>query len=293
LVWSYFFSFTAANRLGGENTAKGIDYCQSYYMENNFKDTYPSMKQAIFICGFMIMSMFLFFPIMFLSTYIGADFTLLLYYIFVCSFTFYRIYREKKRTIGPFQIDLFVESSRVIPLIILVTICIEFGIILPILSFIPTPDFLKNLVNSEFTSDYVPSFVLIVIAAPVFEELIFRSLILDGLLERYSHLNSILASSFLFGFVHLNPQQFVVAFIIGIFMGWVYLKTRSVVLTMIIHATLNFVGFISIVLNKEKIVAFDETAALYGGLIPAILIISSFLIVGSIGLWFLNQKLNN
>lgn len=44
-----------------------------------------------------------------------------------------------------------------------------------------------------------------VIAAPVLEELIFRGMMLEGLLKKYSPVTSIIISSILFGVAHLNP----------------------------------------------------------------------------------------
>src|SRR5690606_30966839 len=83
----------------------------------------------------------------------------------------------------------------------------------------------------------------IVIAAPILEEVIMRGIILDGLLKRYSPVRSILFSSFLFGLLHLNPWQMVSAMVIGIFAGWVYYRTRSLALPILIHATNNLSAF--------------------------------------------------
>jgi uncharacterized protein len=77
--------------------------------------------------------------------------------------------------------------------------------------------------------------VVTVLAAPVFEELIFRGIILDGFLKRYKPWTAIFLSSLIFGIAHLNIPQFINAMMIGILMGWVYWKTSSLLLTILIH----------------------------------------------------------
>jgi uncharacterized protein len=77
--------------------------------------------------------------------------------------------------------------------------------------------------------------IVTVIAAPVFEELIFRGIILDGFLKRYKPRTAIFLSSLIFGIAHLNLPQFLNALLLGILMGWVYWKTKSLLLTILIH----------------------------------------------------------
>ena len=74
-----------------------------------------------------------------------------------------------------------------------------FGVITPIDSLIPMPEILKKALLDLAGQNGIFSFLLIVIAAPILEELLFRGIILDGLLKNYSPLKSILISSFLFG----------------------------------------------------------------------------------------------
>ena len=88
------------------------------------------------------------------------------------------------------------------------------------------------------------AFLVFVLVAPLLEELIFRGVILDGLLRRYSPLTSILVSSVIFGLAHLNPWQFVTAFVLGCFMGWVYLRSGSLAGCVLIHMSANFSGYL-------------------------------------------------
>ena len=105
----------------------------------------------------------------------------------------------------------------------------------PLLHMIPIPvDPQEDVLSGLEILDPFLVFVTVV-AAPVFEELIFRGIILDGFLKRYSPWKSILLSALIFGVAHLNPLQFINAFMLGLLMGWIYWKTRSLLLTMLIH----------------------------------------------------------
>jgi membrane protease YdiL (CAAX protease family) len=57
--------------------------------------------------------------------------------------------------------------------------------------------------------------------------LIYRGIVLEGLLKKYSPIFAILFSAFLFAIAHLNPWQFVVGMVMGIFNGWIYFKVRN------------------------------------------------------------------
>ena len=79
------------------------------------------------------------------------------------------------------------------------------------------------------------SFLLAAIFAPVFEEWLCRGMVLRGLLTRMKPVWAIVVSALFFAVIHANPWQALNAFIIGLVMGYVYYKTGSLWLTMLIH----------------------------------------------------------
>lgn len=88
------------------------------------------------------------------------------------------------------------------------------------------------------------SFVIYVcIIGPAMEEFVFRAVILGGLLKKYSVKKSIIISSILFGISHLNGIQFINAFLLGILLGYTYIKTKSIYLCMYSHIVFNSIGF--------------------------------------------------
>jgi membrane protease YdiL (CAAX protease family) len=110
---------------------------------------------------------------------------------------------------------------------------------------LPQPAWVERILrNLAFSSDHVwASFFLLVIVAPVTEELMFRGLILRGLMHRLSFTAAALLSSILFGAVHLNPWQFVSALALGLIFAWWYARTRSLLPCLLGHALANSVVF--------------------------------------------------
>ena len=87
--------------------------------------------------------------------------------------------------------------------------------------------------------------------APIFEELIFRGLILESLLRRHRRLFSVIVSSLLFAIVHFQPSVMFSAFVSGLILGTIYLHTNSIFSTIILHSINNAIAFSLITLNVD------------------------------------------
>ena len=108
-------------------------------------------------------------------------------------------------------------------------------------NLVPAPEWIVRLFNdvSSVSKHGWASFFLLVIVAPVTEEVIFRGLILRAFLRRFKPAAAFLLSSVLFGMVHLNPWQFVSASALGMLFAWWYARTQSLVPSLIGHALAN------------------------------------------------------
>lgn len=82
------------------------------------------------------------------------------------------------------------------------------------------------------------------ILAPVLEEIIFRGILLRGLLTRYSSALSIVLSSLLFALIHINMTQITPAFLLGLLFGLIFVKTHSLIFTIILHFWANAISWI-------------------------------------------------
>ncbi|WP_423244933.1 lysostaphin resistance A-like protein [Hathewaya massiliensis] len=73
------------------------------------------------------------------------------------------------------------------------------------------------------------------IIAPIFEEILCRGILLEGLLLRNKPYISIVISASMFSLMHGNLVQIPNTFFMGLIIGWVYYKTRSVIPCIFAH----------------------------------------------------------
>jgi sodium transport system permease protein len=81
--------------------------------------------------------------------------------------------------------------------------------------------------------------LLLAVLPAICEELVFRGYILNGLSRDGGHLRGLVLSSIFFGLSHAVLQQSMTACILGLLLGWVCLRTGSVVPTIMMHLTCN------------------------------------------------------
>jgi len=84
-------------------------------------------------------------------------------------------------------------------------------------------------------------FLNLVVFIPIFEELLFRGLILSGLKNSYNIIIALIISSVIFGLFHVDILG---AFIFGLWLGWIYLKTNNILLCVLVHSACNAISFI-------------------------------------------------
>lgn len=100
----------------------------------------------------------------------------------------------------------------------------------------------NNVIQEVATSIHpLLSFFIMVICAPVMEELIFRKLLVDRAV-RYGQGIAVVLSGFMFGLFHGNLSQFVYAFALGMFLAFLYVRTGKIQYTIVLHMAVNFVG---------------------------------------------------
>ncbi len=98
-----------------------------------------------------------------------------------------------------------------------------------------------DLISEVVTSGLPIGILMTVLIAPVVEELVFRKLMLDRI-RNCGEKTAIVFSALCFGLFHGNLTQFLYAFSVGLFLGYVYCKTGKVLYTMIMHALLNLIS---------------------------------------------------
>lgn len=102
--------------------------------------------------------------------------------------------------------------------------------------------FMHEFVSPQGWKKIIPTVLALVVIAPVWEELLFRGLILRGLRLRYGVVVALIISSVLFGLSHYRlPTALLPATLAGVVMGLVALSTRSTWTSVALHAGVNSV----------------------------------------------------
>ena len=130
-------------------------------------------------------------------------------------------------------------------------------IIEPVENLIPMPDAFRDYMQRFIQPNFF-SFLEIVVTAPILEELFFRGIILEGFLKNYSPKKAIIWSAVIFGLAHLNPWQAIGATLIGILIGWIYWRTKSLLPGIFIHFTNNLLVFILTFTTDSNVDSFYE-----------------------------------
>lgn len=98
--------------------------------------------------------------------------------------------------------------------------------------------------------------IMTVIMAPIFEEIVFRGIIMKGMQNSgWSANRAIWASAILFGIVHGNPWQLVGGVLLGFVLGKVYHQTQSLLIPILLHL---FNNGLSVILLYMGIDSFSE-----------------------------------
>ena len=111
----------------------------------------------------------------------------------------------------------------------------------------PIPEALEAALKSLTNGNLWVNILCVSIFAPVFEEWLCRGMVLRGLLNAsrkggrapMSPAWAIVISALFFAVIHLNPWQAIPAFVLGCLFGYVYYRTGSLMLTMLMHCVNN------------------------------------------------------
>ena len=116
-----------------------------------------------------------------------------------------------------------------------------------------TPEWFEDAMKQIMDAPLWISLISVSVFAPLFEEWLCRGLVLRGLLQKTSPAAAICISAIFFAVLHMNPWQALPAFILGVLFGYVYYKTGSLKLTMLMHCVNN-----TLALLFSRIPSFEE-----------------------------------
>lgn len=148
-------------------------------------------------------------------------------------------------------------------------------------------DIYANLNNSESAisvMDFIMESVCTALIPALVEEFAYRGLVV-GVLKKHGDMFAVITSAFLFGMLHGNLVQIPFAFIVGLVLGYVRVKTDSMLPSVLIHFCNNFFA-VSVNTLSE---IFPENVSYILETIIVVLI----LIAGFIAFSYLSKKHSN
>lgn len=142
------------------------------------------------------------------------------------------------------------------------------------------PNFIEDTMMEQLSYSFW-GILTVAIVGPIAEELVFREGVCGYLARNGTKpWKAIWVSAVLFGIIHMNPAQVVVAMIIGFILGVIYIKTGNVVLTSIIHILNNSIALIQMNVMGEKAKDFSMVEWVGGNTIAIICIVVGLALCG-------------
>ena len=122
---------------------------------------------------------------------------------------------------------------------------------------VSTPDYIIDLgkiMQPESTLGFIFLFLAVVIVAPIGEEMVFRGF-LQKFLEEYWRdvTRAVLISSLIFAMIHFNPYWTIQIYLLGIILGFLSWKTKSIIPSIILHSLNNGIAFILTIFNDSSL----------------------------------------
>ncbi len=99
---------------------------------------------------------------------------------------------------------------------------------------IPVPDFINEAFEKLFASPII-LILSVTVIAPIYEEILFRGILLKGMAKKINPTIALVASALLFAIMHMNIPQGINAFLLGLVIGFIYLRTGSIYLSIFAH----------------------------------------------------------
>jgi membrane protease YdiL (CAAX protease family) len=150
------------------------------------------------------------------------------------------------------------------------------------------PPAMKSL-NSVFGKFPWPLTVLAVAIGPgIVEELWCRGFLGRGLSARYGLVAGILLTSCFFALMHIDPSQLLVIALMGVYLHFVYVATRSIWAPILLHALNNGVSILLVLALKPEQLDQDKN-------VPIVVTLSalSLMIFGTVALWTSRAELQS
>jgi len=103
-----------------------------------------------------------------------------------------------------------------------------------------------DVIAGPHTSDFYLLLLSLCILTPIMEELFFRGIFWKILKKFSNETHAFFLTSILFAFAHIDPEHIVGVFPVGLYIGWLRLRSNSIFPSMISHVTNNTIVCITL-----------------------------------------------
>lgn len=162
------------------------------------------------------------------------------------GFLFYRRRRGGPRIIARFSVRGLDPALLLWGLLLIVATSV---VLEPLLNVLPE---IPNVYGRGFWA-----LLTLVVMAPLFEEVIFRGVVLESTRARYGVPAAWLISALVFGIAHVHPAVAVNALVMGLVLGFIYIRSDSLWATVILHAINNGFAYVLLMMGLQNGMLID------------------------------------
>ena len=147
-------------------------------------------------------------------------------------------------------LNTIIKNEKIPPILTLMSVCCAIGSRLLVNVYLYLAESISPLKRSiEASTEISPDIIngkqalvavfLMVIVAPVFEEFLFRGLVMNEFMEIMRPWAAITLQGILFGITHMALFQSIFAGVLGILIGVIYYNTKSIKMACVFHCVFN------------------------------------------------------
>lgn len=132
----------------------------------------------------------------------------------------------------------------------------------------PTYTQIEAAINS---APFYLQIIAVVVLGPICEEIVFRGLAMNKLMESFSYKTAIIVSSLFFALLHGNLTQGILTFFMGVALGYIYVKTGSLITCIAAHMINNCLAVVEMYFEMNAVLA--EAVSFVILLVPAVVFV--------------------
>ena len=109
---------------------------------------------------------------------------------------------------------------------------------------------MRRVTDSAHGGGFIALTIVVVVGAPVVEELFFRGLVLRSLQRRFGDTWAVVGSAVVFGVAHFEPLQLPALVALGVILGVMAVSTKRLGPSIFAHAGFNLVTMIALAASR-------------------------------------------